>query len=101
MRASAERDGLVWIGETLPEEQPEEGHYVALLIWPNSNFHWIRKDKNNYWSHKPGGTSVRNVDNNGEKITDPSKSDFSPWTDFCGYMQTIPSKVTISGFVDL
>jgi hypothetical protein len=38
---------------------------VALLIWPNTNFHWIRMDAKNssadvsYWSHKPGGTAVR------------------------------------------
>jgi len=98
MKAAAQRDGLYWNGTTLPVGEPNRGHYVALLIWPDTNFHWIRKDSTPlpYWSHKPGGTEVRNVDDNGALITDPSKSDFSPWTQFCGYMTTIPSVVTIN-----
>jgi hypothetical protein len=97
IRASATRDGLVWAGTNLPTDNPTKGHYVALLIWPNTNFHWIRFDSvpHGFWSHKPGQTPVRNVDGNGQKITDPSKSDFSPWTQFCGYMTTIPSVVKI------
>lgn len=91
----AKSDGLVWAGTTLPTKQPAQGHYVAMLIWPDTNFHWIRMDADLYWSHKPGGTAVRNVDDNGNKITDPSKSNFSPWTQFCGYFSTVPSNVTI------
>jgi hypothetical protein len=98
IKNSATRDKLVWAGTTLPTKQPAVGHYVALLIWPNTNFHWIRFDSEpaGYWSHKPGGTAVRNTDNTGQKITDPSRSDFSPWTQFCGYMTSIPSNVTIN-----
>jgi len=98
MGAAAKRDGLVWQGTTLPSKEPANGHYAALLIWPGTNFHWIRFDSNpaGFWSHKPGGTPVRNVDNNGKPITDPSKSDFSPWTQFCGYMSTVPSQVKIN-----
>ncbi len=36
--------GLVWAGTTLPTKQPAHGHYVAMLIWPQTNFHWIRMD---------------------------------------------------------
>jgi len=98
IRASATRDGLVWTGTTLPTDNPAKGHYVALLIWPGTNFHWIRFDSqpHGFWSHKPGGTPVRNVDNNNKKITDPSKQDFSPWSQFCGYMTTIPSVARIN-----
>jgi len=98
MRAAATRDGLVWNGTALPPKQPPVGHIAALLIWPGTNFHWIRFDSTpaGYWSHKPGGTEVRNVDNNNKPITDPSKSDFSPWTQFCGYMATVPSKANIN-----
>lgn len=98
MRAASIRDGLVWNGTTLPTKQPEVGHFVALLIWPDTNFHWIRFDSDpaGYWSHKPGSTPVRDVDDNGKKITDPSKSDFSPWTQFCGYMSTVPSVANIN-----
>jgi len=98
IRASATRDGLTWMGTTLPTKQAPVGHYLALLIWPNTNFHWIRFDSvpAGFWSHKPGGTAVRNVDNNNQKIVDPSRSNFSPWTQFCGYMVGIPSKVVIN-----
>jgi len=98
MQAASERDGLFWNGTSLPSSQAPNGHYVALLIWPDTNFHWIRLDDDptGMWSHKPGGTPARNVDNNNKKITDPSKSDFSPWTQFCGYMSTVPSTVSIN-----
>lgn len=92
IRAAAERDGLVWNGTTLPTAPPV-GHHVALFIWPETNFHWVRMDRSGYWSHKPGSTPVRNTDNKGQKIQDPSKCDFSPWTQFCGYMLVVPSKV--------
>lgn len=32
---------------------PKEGHLVALVIWPTVDFHWYRKGRNGYWSHKP------------------------------------------------
>lgn len=87
------KDGLTWVGTELPTELPAKGHYVSLHIWPNSNFHWIRMDANKKWSHKPGGSPVRNYDNNNEEIADPSQADFSPWTQHCGYMLTVPSEV--------
>lgn len=48
MRAASERDGLVWFGNDLPsvDEKPDSGHYVALYIWPGTNFHWARRDSN-------------------------------------------------------
>ncbi|CAE7247204.1 unnamed protein product [Symbiodinium sp. CCMP2592] len=93
IRAAAESDGLQWQGTELPKGPPETGHFVALFIWPDTNFHWVRMDKTGFWSHKPGGTPVRNTDNNGQQIRDPSKSDFSPWSQFCGYMHVVPSVV--------
>eukprot|EP00697_Spironema_sp_BW2_P000953 gnl/Spiro4/11304_TR5963_c0_g1_i1.p1 gnl/Spiro4/11304_TR5963_c0_g1~~gnl/Spiro4/11304_TR5963_c0_g1_i1.p1 ORF type:complete len:362 (+),score=88.00 gnl/Spiro4/11304_TR5963_c0_g1_i1:71-1156(+) len=102
MGAAAQRDGLQLVGTTLPHGEPPagQGHYVALLIWPDTNFHWIRMDNTStsplHWSHKPGGTEVRNYDNNGKVIVDPSKSDFSPWTQFCAYYRAQPSKLSIN-----
>jgi len=93
---SAERDGLQWVGTALPTTQPSVGHYVALFIWPDTNFHWLRMDSNFKWSHKPGGTPIRNVDNSGTEITDPSKCDVSPWSQFCGYLHVVPSNVTVN-----
>ena len=47
------------------------------------------------WSHKPGGSPVRNVDNDGKIITDPAKANVSPWTEHCGYMLTVPSNASL------
>jgi hypothetical protein len=69
---------------------------MALLIWPEINFHWIRLDSNGLWSHKPGGTKISNIDNLGNYIKDSSKQDFSPWSEFCGYFSTVPSKININ-----
>eukprot|EP00743_Colponemidia_sp_Colp-15_P004126 GILK01004454.1.p1 GENE.GILK01004454.1~~GILK01004454.1.p1 ORF type:complete len:354 (+),score=41.66 GILK01004454.1:39-1064(+) len=96
VKRAAVSDGLTWVGTSLPQEHPDHGHYIALLIWPDTNFHWARKDIDGTWSHKPGGTPVKNTDNSGAAITDPSKSDFAPWTQFCGYFVTVPSAVTIN-----
>ena len=52
-------------------------------------------DANFTFSHKPGGSPVRNVDNNGKIITDPAKADVSPWSTHCCYMRTVPSKVIL------
>ena len=43
----------------------------------------------------PPPPQVRNVDNNGKKITDPAQADVSPWSLHCGYMHALPSNVTI------
>merc|ERR1711920_1021049 len=82
-----------WVGTELPTDLPEVGHYVSLHIWPDSNFHWLRMDADKKWSHKPGSTPVKNVDNNNELITDPAKADVSPWSQHCGYFHTVPSQI--------
>jgi len=95
VRKAAESDGLRWVGTALPKQLPPAGHYVSLHIWPDQNFHWLRMDADMMWSHKPGGSRVRNVDNDGKLISDPAKADVSPWSQHCGYMHVLPSNVTI------
>jgi hypothetical protein len=65
---------------------PDEGHLVALVIWPSYDFHWYRKGKDGLWSHKPGGTAVTNLDNSGNTISDPRNADRGGYTDFCTFM---------------
>lgn len=65
---------------------PAEGHLVALVVWPNGDFHWYRKGRDGTWSHKPGSTAVTNLDNSGNPITDPRTADRGPYTDFCTFM---------------
>jgi len=64
------------------------GWYVALVIWPNTDYHWYRQDDVGCWSHKPGSTDATNVDNAGHIITDPQTADRGGYTTFCTYMVT-------------
>lgn len=62
---------------------------VALVIWPNVDYHWYRRHSEGFWGHKPGGTAARNVDNanqliNGSTRT-PANCNRGPYTIFCGY----------------
>eukprot|EP00958_Prasinococcus_capsulatus_P004268 scaffold395_cov383-Prasinococcus_capsulatus_cf.AAC.20 len=92
MKRGSISDGLTWIGTELPTYSagPDNGHFVALYIWPDTNFHWARMDASGdyksadmddalRWSHKPGGTEVRDVDNDGNAIYDPSVANLAPW----------------------
>lgn len=96
VRAAAESDGLKWYGMDLPTSLPVAGHYVSLHIWPGTNFHWLRMDANKYWSHKPGASPVRNVDNKNRLIMNPGEADISPWSEHCGYLLAVPSAVNVT-----
>lgn len=72
-----------------------DGWYVALVIWPNVDFHWYRQDKVGCWSHKPGSTPVKNTDDSNHPITDPKTANRGGYTQFCSYMITRPCKVRI------
>lgn len=74
---------------------PKEGHLVALVVWPGGDFHWYRKGRNGYWSHKPGSTQVRKVDNSGALIPDPRTADRGPYTDFCTFMVAMHGHIKI------
>lgn len=75
---------------------PKEGHLVALVIAPGSDFHWYRKGRNGYWTHKPGGTPVTNIDNSGHLIPDPRTADRGPYTDFCTFMVVMHGHIKIA-----
>jgi hypothetical protein len=86
--AGATSDGLHSVpnfGGTLAKGA---GWYVALVIWPNADYHWYRQDNVGCWSHKPGQTQARNVDNSGNAIADPKTCNRGPYTVFCTYMVT-------------
>jgi hypothetical protein len=75
---------------------PKEGHLVALVIAPGWDFHWYRKGRNGYWTHKPGGTPVTNRDNSGALIPDPRMADRGPYTNFCTFMVVMHGHIKIS-----
>ena len=86
--ASAVSDGLHVVPNFSAPLGPGSGWYVALVVWPGNDFHWYRQDKVGCWSHKPGSTPVRNVDNAGKAISDPTTANRGPYTLFCSYLVT-------------
>lgn len=79
-------DGLV---QTTAGATPPSGKTkIALVIWPDTDYHWYRKDSDGKWSHKPGGTQATNLDNSSNIITNPETADRGRYTIFCGYFLT-------------
>lgn len=83
---------------TLP---PHNWNLVALVFWPPEpgsttfDFHWYRLDDNGRWSHKPGHTTVTNVDQNNKPILDPRHCERGPYTEFVAFLQTQQDKVIL------
>ena len=71
-------------------------YLVALVVAPGPSFvdfHWYRRNSEGFWSHKPGGTAARNIDNSGRVITNPETCNRGPYTQFCGYFYTCRSQL--------
>jgi hypothetical protein len=86
--AAATSDGLHAVPSFSAALGSGGGWYVALVVWPGNDFHWYRQDKVGCWSHKPGSTPVRNVDNASRPISDPMTANRGPYTLFCSFMVT-------------
>jgi len=93
VQPSAVADGLAAVGGFGAPLGAGQGWYVALVIWPGRDYHWYRQDNVGCWSHKPGQTAARNVDNAGAAISDPRTCNRGPYSDFCSYMRTTRSVV--------
>jgi hypothetical protein len=94
--AGAQADGL----HSRPDGTPASErccHTVALVVAPGIDYHWYRLDDNGMWSHKPGQTAARNVDNSNQPIANPETADRGPYTQFCGYFTVCRCQVTIDG----
>ena len=48
---------------------------IFLALDPMNDYHWYKQDSNSFWSHKPGSTSVTDVDASKKKIKNPLLSD--------------------------
>lgn len=60
---------------------------IALVVARYHDFHWYRRDDNNLWTHKNGGTPATNLDESGRIISDPETADRGMYQDFCGYFK--------------
>ncbi len=70
---------------------------IAVVVDKKRDLHYYRQDKNGWWSHKPGGTAVTNLDAAGAHIYRPDlASRYYPkesaedtglnYSSFCSYM---------------
>ena len=91
--AAAESDGL--IKADCDKACPKCSFKVALVIWPDEDYHWYRQDDDGNWSHKPGKDKATNKDDSGKPITDPRNADRGPYTIFCECFCVPPKKVKI------
>ena len=72
-----------------------EGSYkVALVIWPNEDFHWYRQNPDASWSHKRGGSEVTNLDASEKIIYDPETANRAypngNYSVFVGFFRVTP-----------
>jgi hypothetical protein len=81
---ASKRDGAHEVNDCFDESEAPR-MLVALVVWPNEDYHWYRKHPE-CWGHKPGSSDARNTDNSGKIIIDPQTCDRGPYTDFYGYM---------------
>lgn len=92
--AAAARDGELPVAN--PNQSFAEGQLIALVTSASwQDYHWYRRDGNNLWSHKPGSTPARNVDNSGQTISSPETCDRGPYESFCGYFHCVPANMHI------
>ena len=64
----------------------KNGFYkIASSVDQNKSFHFYRQDKNNLWSHKDGGKSVTNLDDDQNSIVDPQYCNRGQYKSFCNY----------------
>lgn len=94
-RMGAVADGLIAVKNN--NTCPTVGHLVALVVEPDSDYHWYRKGRNGKWSHKMGGSPATLLDDSGDPISDPRTADRSGYTDFCTFMQVIHGHFKIDG----
>jgi len=82
--AAGRFDGLVDRCRCLPaSEYPRR--LMALVIWPNVDYHWYRHQQGGFWGHKPGQTPAKNTDNSGVVIANPETCNRGGYVNFCGY----------------
>lgn len=64
----------------------KNGFYkIASSVYNNKTFHFYRQDNDYLWSHKDGGDSATNLDEDNKIITDPKKANRGIYKTFCNY----------------
>lgn len=60
---------------------------IAVVVWPDSDYHWYRRGADGMWTHKNGQTPATNLDQSGHLIESPETADRGDYTEFCGYFK--------------
>jgi hypothetical protein len=56
---------------------PDNYSKIALIVDQSDDYHFLRQDSNGYWSHKPGGSKVTNLDAYDHKIWNPKLANYN------------------------
>lgn len=56
----------------------------------HSDYHWYRQNSDGTWSHKPGLTHIRNIDEDNRIIYNPETCNRGKYTRFLGFYIIIP-----------
>jgi hypothetical protein len=70
---------------------------MALMIWPQYDFHFYRQDSTGWWSHKQGQQLTRYWDFSGHEIYNPLNADTYPYWVFGGFF-CVPHSSNAQGF---
>jgi len=72
---------------------PAQTSKIALVVDQSDDYHFLRQDKNGFWSQKSGARPVTNLDANKHEIWDPALCDLDfrnegvlNYDIFCGYL---------------
>jgi hypothetical protein len=91
-------DGAVKVDRKTVYSVPPKGHYIAMAIWPEEDFHMWRLDADGAWANKPGMLMSRRTYTNGTKVSDIEHPDArGSYTDFCGYFEVFPETHKLKG----
>ena len=71
---------------TFEEKCPIGTSKIALIVDENEDYHFLRQDSNNLFSHKPGARKVTNKDAAGRLIYDPALADYNYKKNSNGYL---------------
>lgn len=95
VHAAAVADGL--LPATANEKCPCSKDKLALVVDPETDYHWYRTDSDGRWSHKPGRTQATNQDNGGDLIGNPETAKRGGYTEFCGYFCSCSDRIQGAG----
>ncbi len=70
-----------------PFTQKNDESLIAVVVWPNQDYHWYRRGDDGMWSHKMGSSPATTLDDLDKVISSPETAERGPYTEFCGYFK--------------